>query len=178
MTTTRTTGIVPSRLRSALPELFIIFFILSLVSCSFDLPWDRTVTDGSQKRTTKTDTVQAQPGSQPLPELSSSTGDGGRKWSRYMTDDNDTKYFYDEDAIIYSSKNIIQMWRKREFPPGAAQKEIVTLDEIDCGKAEYRTLELRVTRRDGITERSDKATRWAKIYENSSEAYIMGQRCK
>ena len=68
-----------------------------------------------------------------------------------MTDEDDIRYFRDEDAIIRSPKNIIQMWRKREFPPGATQKEIVTLDEIDCGKARYRTLDLRVTYRDGRT---------------------------
>jgi hypothetical protein len=70
------------------------------------------------------------------------------------------------------------MWRKREFPPGAAQKEIVTLDEIDCRKTRYRTLELRVTYWDGTTGRSDNATQWVKIYKNSSEAYLMGEHCK
>jgi hypothetical protein len=70
------------------------------------------------------------------------------------------------------------MWIKREFPPGAAQKEIVTLDEIDCREAQYRTLELRVTYRDGRTGRTDKATEWVKIYENSNEEYLMGEYCK
>jgi len=180
MTTTRTLGIVPSRPRGALPELIIILSFLSLVSCSFnfDMPWDRTAGDGSQQKTTKTETAPAQPGSQPLPKLSSSAGEDGRRWTKYMTDEDDTKHFYDEGAIIQSSNNIIRMWRKREFPPGAAQKEIVTLDEIDCRKTRYRTLELRVTYWDGTTGRSDNATQWVKIYKNSSEAYLMGEHCK
>ena len=179
MTATRTMGIVPSRPRRALPEIIILSF-LSLVSCSFnfDLPWDRTAGDGSRQKTTKTETAPAQPGSQPLPKLSSSAGEDGRKWTRYMTDDDDIRYFYDEGTIIQSSNNIIRMWRKREFPPGAAQKEIATLDEIDCRKTRYRTLELRVTYWDGTTGRSDNATRWAKIYNNSGEALLMGEHCK
>ena len=180
MTTTRAMGIVPSRPHRALLELIIILSILSLVSCSFnfDMPGDKNVADGYQKRTTGSETGPAQPESQPRPVLSSSAGEDGRKWTSYTTDDGDTKYFYDKDAIMRSSNNIIQMWRKREFPPGAAQERIVTLDEIDCRKTQYRTLELRVTYSDGTTGRSNEATRWVKIHANSSEEYLMRENCK
>ena len=178
MATTRTMGIVTSRPRRALSELIIILSALSLVSCSFNLPRDRNVADGSQKKSTKTETASAQPGTQPPPQLFSTGGMYYRNWTKYMTDDDDIKYFCDEGAIIQSPKNTVQMWIKREFPPGAAQKEIVTLDEIDCREAQYRTLELRVTYRDGRTGRTDKATEWVKIYENSNEEYLMGEYCK
>jgi hypothetical protein len=161
-------------------DLIIIPFILSLVSCSlnFDMPWDRNVADNPQKKTAKAETAPTQPESRPAPELSSVAGDEGRKWTKYMTDEEDIKHFCDEDAIVRPSKGIIQIWRKREFPPGATQKAIVTLDEIDCRKAECRTLELRVTYRDGTTGKSDKPTGWIKIYANSDEEYLMGEYCK
>jgi hypothetical protein len=171
-------GIVTSRPRGALSELIIILFVLSLVSCSFNLPRDRNVADGSQKKSTKTETASAQPGTQPPLQLFSTGGMYYRKWAKYVTDEDDIKYFCDEDAIIQSPKNTVQMWIKREFPPGAAQKEIVTLVEIDCREAQYRTLELRVTYRDGRSGRTDKATEWVKIYENSNEEYLMGEYCK
>jgi hypothetical protein len=180
MTTTRTMRISPSRPGRVLSKLIMILSILSLVSCSlsFDSPWDKKVADGSQKKTSKTEAAPAQPASQPPPRLVSDAGDDGRKWSRYMTDDDDVRYLLDKDAITQLPKNIVRMWRKREFPPGATQKTIVTLDEIDCRKAELRTLELHVTYSDGSTGRSTEATRWVKIYSNSSEEYLMDEHCK
>ena len=178
MTTTDTMRSTPPRPLRALAT--VIIFILPLVSCSlsFDMPWDKTVTPGSQKKTAKTEATPGQPKSEPTPEPSSDASEDGRKWTKYNTDEDDVKHFYDENAVVRSSGNIIQIWRKREFPSGAAQRRIVTLEEIDCGKAEYRTVELRVTYSDGTTGRSDKPTRWAKIFENSHEAYFMREHCK
>jgi len=50
------------------------------------------------------------------------------------------------------------LWRKRTFPTWAFQKEIVTLDELNCRQARYRTRELRVTNWDGSSQTSDKVT--------------------
>ncbi len=179
MTATRTMRIAQWRPRRAL--LIIILAIPSFVSCSmsFDMPWDnKKVPEVTQKKATKAETAPEQAGDQPLPMLSSSACEGGRKWTKYKTDEDDVKYFYDEDAVIRSSGNIIQVWRKREFPSGAGQRLLVTLEEIDCRQAQYRTLELCVTYWDGTTGRSDKPTKWIKIYENTHQSYFMSEYCK
>ncbi len=180
MTMTRTIPVVPSRHEKGRAKLIIILAGLFLVSCSHVPPMNKSGRADSQKKTEtaqKAREAQPQPESQPLPNVSSSAGEDERKWTRYMTDEDDITYFCDENAIIQSSKNIIQIWGKREFPPGAAQKEIVTLDEIDCREARYRTLNLRVTYWNGTTGTSHEATRWAKIWENSTEEYLMDEHC-
>jgi hypothetical protein len=173
---TCTVGIVPSR--EALLKPVIILFILSLVSCSSNLARDKKTIDGSQEKTTNTETASAQSGNQRTPTPSSSAGDEGRKWTMYLIDERDTKLFYDENGVTQSSKNIVQIWRKRDFSPEATQQQIVTLDEIDCLKGQYRTLVLRVTYWDGTTGRTDKPTRWMKILRSSGEAYLKGQYCQ
>jgi hypothetical protein len=70
------------------------------------------------------------------------------------------------------------MWRKRVFPSWAFQKEIVTLDELNCQEARYRTRELRVTYGDGKTQTSDKVTPWANVFSSSPEEYLMNEYCK
>jgi hypothetical protein len=105
--------------------------------------------------------------------------EAGRQWTNYDEDRDRVQYFYDRDSITHPSKDLIQMWRKREFPSGASQKEIVTLDQIDChGAARYRSIELRVTYRDGTTQTFNKVTPWAKIYVGSAEEYLMNEHCK
>ncbi len=104
--------------------------------------------------------------------------EAGRKWTSYTEDDNGVEYFYDKDTIAHPSKDLVQMWRKREFPSGASQKEIVTLDEIDCRGARYRSLELRVTHRDGTIQTFNKVAPWATIYVDSAEEYLMNEHCK
>ena len=115
----------------------------------------------------------AQPASKPPV-----SDEAGRKWTSYAEDGNGIEYFYDKDTIAHPSKDLVRMWRKREFPSGAGQKEIVTLDEIDCRGARYRSVELRVTYRDGTIRTFDKVTPWAKIYEESAEQYLMSEHCK
>jgi len=179
MTTTRTMSIASSQSRRTL--LIIILFTLSLVSCSFnfDMPWDnKKVPEVTQKKVTKPETAQQQAGDQSPPMLSSSACEEGRKWIRYKTDEDDLKYFYDEEAVSRTPGSIVQIWRKREFPSGAGQRQIVTHDEINCRKGEYRTLELCVTYWDGTTGRSEKPTGWADIYANTHEAYFRSELCK
>ncbi|MGD0235714.1 MAG: surface-adhesin E family protein [Syntrophorhabdales bacterium] len=104
--------------------------------------------------------------------------EAGRQWMSYMEDAHGVEYFYDKDTIAHPSKDLVQMWRKREFSSGASQKEIVALDEIDCRGARYRSLELRVTDRDGAIRTFDKATSWVKVYVDSAEEYLMDKYCK
>jgi hypothetical protein len=102
-----------------------------------------------------------------------------RKWTSYMRDrELGVEYFYDKEALIKPSKDLFQMWRKRVFPAGATQKEIVTLDEMDCRAARYRALELRVTYWDGTTKAYNTVNPWANVYANSVEEFLMDENCK
>ena len=125
---------IVSRNRRAL--FIMISSLLPLVACSlnFNVPWDKSAADNYQTTTTRTKTAPVQPENQPSIAVSPSAVEDGRKWTRYMTDDNDIRYFCDEETITQPSKNTVQMWRKREFPAGSAQRQIVTYDEIDCKK--------------------------------------------
>ncbi len=180
MTTTHTIRIAKAGLLRAFSGLIIIFSILPLASCGVNLgrPRDTNVADGSQQKSTKAKTASVQPGTLPPAELFSTGGIYYRNWTKYMTDDDDIKYFCDEGAIIHSPRNTVQVWIKREFPPEAAQREIVTRYEIDCGEARYRTLELRVTYPNGRMGRTDKPTKWVNIYDNSNEEYLRDEYCK
>ncbi len=102
-----------------------------------------------------------------------------RKWTSYMRDrELGVEYFYDKEALVKPSKDLFQVWRKRVFPAGAAQKEIVTFDEMDCRGPRYRALELSVTYWDGTTKRYDRVGQWANVYTNSVEEFLMDEHCK
>ena len=179
MVTTRTMPVIPLRHMKDALKLAIILAGLFLVSCSHGPTMNKNGTADSQKKAAtaqKTRDAEPQPQNQPLPQLSSSSYEAGRKWTSYARDQS-AEYFYDKDAITQSSKGLLRMWRKREFPSGAAQKEIVTLDEINCPKQEYRTLGLRVTYWDGKTGLSDTPTRWAQIWADTAEEYLMDEHC-
>jgi hypothetical protein len=111
---------------------------------------------------------------------SSAAEESERKWTSYLRGrDNGVEYFYDKSALIKTSQGTLQVWRKRVFPPGSAQKEIVTFDQIQCGAGEeHRTLQLSVTNWDGTTQVFDKFSPWAHIYTNSPEQYLVGEHCK
>ncbi len=101
----------------------------------------------------------------------------GRTWTLYFRNDDGVQWFLDEETLQPSS-GLLQMWRKRMFPQWAFQKEIVTLDEINCRQARYRTKELRVTNWNGTYQTSDKITPWANVFSGSPEAYLMDEYCK
>jgi hypothetical protein len=101
----------------------------------------------------------------------------GRAWTLYFRNDDGVQWYVDQGSFE-PSRTLIQMWRKRVFPQWAKQKEIVTLDEINCRQTRFRTLQLRVTHWDGRTQMSDKVTPWAKIYSSSAEEYLTGEYCK
>jgi hypothetical protein len=102
----------------------------------------------------------------------------GREWTSYWKNDKGIESFCDLDSLMQPHKGFIQMWRKRVFPSGSAQKEIATRDEINCREAQWRTLELRVTYWDGTTRATDQAVSWGSVYTNSPEEYLMDQHCK
>jgi hypothetical protein len=101
----------------------------------------------------------------------------GRTWTLYFRNDDGVEWFIDE-GVVKPSSTAIRLWRKRVFPRWAFQKELVTLDEINCREARYRTRELRVTSWDGATQTSDEVTPWSNIFSNSPEEYLMNEYCK
>ena len=102
----------------------------------------------------------------------------GRSWTIYFANDDGVEWYLDEGARSKPSAGLIQMWRKRVFPRWALQKELVTLDEIDCREARYRTRELQVANWDGANKTFDKVTPWANIFSSSPEEYLMNEYCK
>jgi hypothetical protein len=122
----------------------------------------------------------AMPGKEKKEQISKPavSDEAGRKWTSYAEDGNGVEYFYDKDTIARPSIDLVRMWRKREFPSGAGQRQIVSLDEIDCRGARYRSVELRVTYRDGTSRAFDKVAPWVKVYIDSAEEYLMGEQCR
>lgn len=100
------------------------------------------------------------------------------KWERYDRDGNGVKYSYDKGSISYPTPNILQVRRQRVFPRDAAYENIITLDQIDCDKQKYRTIEIKVTNRDGTTEEFKKASQWMYIYVGMPEDYFLREHCE
>ncbi len=101
-----------------------------------------------------------------------------RTWTSYMRGRDGTQYFYDKGAVIETPQGYLQVWRKRVFPAGAAQKEIMTFDQLGCFfQEEYRTLQMTVTYWDGTIKEYEKVSPWAHIYTNSPEQYLVDHHC-
>jgi hypothetical protein len=103
----------------------------------------------------------------------------GRTWVLYFRNDDGARWYLGQSELSQQSPgDVIALRRKRVFPSWALQQEIVTLDELDCREAQYRTRELRVTYWDGASQTSGKITPWAHIFSNSPEQYLMDTECK
>jgi hypothetical protein len=100
------------------------------------------------------------------------------KWEKYDSDRNDVQYSYDKGSLSFPKTNLVQVLRQRVFPPGASYTKIITLDQIDCNKQKYRTLEIKVTNKDGSTQEFKKASEWAYIYVGMPEDYFLRDHCK
>jgi hypothetical protein len=101
-----------------------------------------------------------------------------RKWSSYAKDRNGVEYFYEKDTIERPTDNLLKMWRRRSFPLKAAQQEIVSLDEFDCVKQRFRTVEVRVKYKDNKWESFKKLSQWAVVYADTADAYFIETYCK
>ena len=111
---------------------------------------------------------------------------GERKWEFYRKDNGGVSYYLDKEAITFSSKNVMHVWRKREFPQEKAgagrtssnMKEIVAFDEFDCRDGRYRSLEVQGLKWDGTaTEVFRKPSPWGPIYEGTAEVYFLDNYC-
>ena len=106
------------------------------------------------------------------------TKDADVKWERYDRDENGVRYLYDKRSLSFPETNMLRVRRQRVFPAESSYKSIVTLDEIDCYKQKYRTLEITVTNKDGSVEEFKKVSQWAYIYVGMPEDYFLREHCK
>ena len=104
--------------------------------------------------------------------------EGDRKWEEYAKDRQGATFYYDRESIAYPSPGVIKVWRKRGFPVRSSLKEIVSLDEIDCFKQKYRSVQLQVVQWDDTSETFNKIAEWSTIYGGSPEEYLLDTACK
>ena len=101
-----------------------------------------------------------------------------RKWEEYSKDKQGLTFSYDKASITYPSPGVIKLWRKRSFPVRASQKEILSLDEIDCYKQKYRSVQLQLVQWDDTVDTFNKVAEWCVIYGDSPEEYFLDTACK
>jgi len=111
---------------------------------------------------------------------------GERKWEFYVKDNGGVSYYFDKGSVTFPSKNVVHVWRKREFPGEKADarhtasnmKEITSIDEFDCSEGRYRSLEVQGLKWDGTTtDLFRKPTPWGTVYEGTAEDYFLNNYC-
>jgi len=148
---------------------------LLMVACSL-------IRSGKANKDGKSAAGQAEPAK--VSETSSgSAGEAGkegreRKWENYASDANGVDYYVDRETIAYLSKTIVHAWRKRTFLVKSPQKEIISFDEIDCGEARYRTLEVEGVYWDGRTKTFKAVSPWVRIFADSPDEVLYLDVCK
>ncbi|MDR2018826.1 MAG: hypothetical protein LBQ00_08195 [Syntrophobacterales bacterium] len=100
------------------------------------------------------------------------------KWQEYMKDGRGLTYYYDKESITFPSGGIIKLWRKREFPVRAAQKTIMSLDEIDCYKQKYRSVQMQVAQWNEEVETFSRVQDWMTIWGDTPEEWFLDNTCK
>jgi hypothetical protein len=146
-----------------------------MVACSL-------IRSGKANKDGKSAAGQAEPAK--VSETSSgSAGEAGkegreRKWENYASDANGVDYYVDRETIAYLSKTIVHAWRKRTFLVKSPQKEIISFDEIDCGEARYRTLEVEGVYWDGRTKTFKAVSPWVRIFADSPDEVLYLDVCK
>jgi hypothetical protein len=103
--------------------------------------------------------------------------EGDHKWEQYSKDKQGLTFYYDKTSITYPSAGVIKVWRKRSFPVRASQKELISLDEIDCLKQKYRSVQMQVVQWDDTAETFNKVAEWSVIYGDSPEEILLDTAC-
>ncbi len=102
-----------------------------------------------------------------------------RKWEEHARVRIGIVYYYEKDSITYPSRGIVKVWRKRVLPDRMTDKEIISLDEIDCQKEKFRSVFIQVIRKNDTVDTFKKPSEdWAQIYVDSPEEYFMDHFCK
>jgi hypothetical protein len=102
-----------------------------------------------------------------------------RKWEEHGRVRIGIVYYYEKDSITYPSRGMIRVWRKRVLPDRMADKEIISLDEVDCQKEKFRSVFVQVLRKNDTIDTFKKPSEdWAQVFADSPEEYFMDHFCK
>jgi hypothetical protein len=148
--------------------------MLFLESCTYI---KNTLGSKEKDEPTRIKAEEAAKAASALREELAAKADEPRNWTQYAKLKGGVVCFLDKDTITYPAKDMVQLWRKRVFPPRSGEKEIIAYDEMDCRKQKYRSLLLRVTHENDTVETFVKASPWAAVYEGSPEEYLLDTSC-
>jgi hypothetical protein len=101
-----------------------------------------------------------------------------RRWVVYGMSSAGVSLLVDKGSVTPMSNGILQFWRRRTFPERSYQKEIISLEEVDCRRNKYRTLEVQGVYWDGRHEGSKAATSWTRFYDDTTEDRLFLDTCK
>jgi hypothetical protein len=147
--------------RSILSALFLSCFVFSLPACSI-FSWKKAAKEDEPY-------VAAAPSTVEWKE---------RDWKIYANDGG-IKHYFEEESIAYPRKNIVQIWRKREFPPRVSSHKVITaLDEFDCRKERFRSLQVQgLNWDDTTTPIYQRPTPWTPIDFDEPDYYFIIHYC-
>lgn len=100
------------------------------------------------------------------------------KWVDRGRDSLGVNFFSAENPVEGAGTNLVKIWKKRIFPRGAYQQEILSLDEYDCYERTYRTVTLEVTDWNNQVQSTDKPSEWMAIYADMVEWDILNKVCR
>ncbi len=103
--------------------------------------------------------------------------DKPEKWVDRGRDSRGVNFFSAEGPVEGAGTNLVKIWKKRIFPKGSYQQEIVSLDEYDCYERTYRTVILEVTDWNNQVQSTDKPSEWMAIYGDMVEWEILHKVC-
>ena len=99
-------------------------------------------------------------------------------WKIYASNDEGT-YFYDTEGITQTSKDIMQVWEKRHFPPkrvqgfvekyGSKYKELdyaIRLLEVNCNERKARSLQATYYKKDAFIDHLNFEAMGASIWHS------------
>ncbi len=115
-----------------------------------------------------------------FPAISRSAGvveEDGHKWQEYHKNNRAVVFYYEKDSVVFGADGVIKVWRKREFPIRSQQRSIIALEEIDCYKQQYRSVQLKVVNWDDTAETFDRVGDWSTIFSESPEEYFLDNVC-
>ena len=89
----------------------------------------------------------------------------GADWKIYASSNDEGTYFYDTEGVRQVSKDIVQVWEKRVFPPEKVQRYVgkfglkykeldygIRLLELNCNERKFRSLQATYYKKDGLID--------------------------
>lgn len=102
-----------------------------------------------------------------------------REWEVYA-EERGVTYYFEKESITYPRKNIVHVWRKREFRPKiSSHKAITAFDEFDCRDEKYRSLQVQgVNWDDTTTPIYQRPAPWTPIDIDEPDYHFIVHYCK